>query len=1095
MRINNMKNKIFSLAIILMLVLGLNVITAAPAAAATTINVPGDYATIQAAIDSASPGDTIVVAAGTYDEMVVLDKDGLTLQGANAGIHPVVGVHPTETAGVRGPETILSHNGLYAIKPQADNLTVDGFKFTGGNGRLIDTYEDADNFHLTNCIFDSPTQAVSKGVVQFGGGSHTGMLIDFNLFQDQGDHTLYFGGGPYDGLTLAANKFNGYGDGVFWAADPLVDGVIEYNEFDGTIGGVPGEGGVGLNIGAGGNIAIRNNWFHDMYYTGFQVGIIGGSVTGNLFEDTYPVFSGGWYPSDAFQLWGGEWGTQISSNVTIMSNTIRFNQQSTVDADENGIRLRTGCDAATIYVNINEFVNGGASPTAFAIRNQGTGTLDATLNAWGTTDGPTIAAMLDGDIDYIPFVGDPGAIDSKDLGPGEGGTLNVDGTSVDVQMNGGQSGSFGVVELPGSPGTGYTGMGGGQGLGKTIVINTTAADGTYVAVIQMYYGDVDLTAPDPDIIEGDLRLYYDDGGVWKLAVDGNTTGTPQWLGDSPVPAAIPANLGQHGIDTANKILWAVVDHNTDYSGGVGPLVAWVDDDWNGQVDVNTFNPALTWHVDAFKYIQDAIDSCASGATIHVRGGNYTENPVVNKANLTITSEDGPAGIIQPAGAGPGISVQTGGDGLTLDSFTILSGAGTTFLVELTHHTTGVTITGNTIDTTGNASQGISVGAAGATGLSITDNTFTGDTGDGSIWGPNVADVSVTGNTFTGAGLVSYGVQFSGVTGTSAISDNTFTDYVGSGAIVIGNGKGTSGLSITENEITGCANGIRFVEYAPYAPAGDMLSLTITDNTLTGNGVAIRVGDGAHVLAHLFLIEYNYISGSTTYGLQNEHATEIVTAIKNWWGSNTGPTHESNPLGLGDEITDKVIYQPWLDNDQQPDDSVDGYIDAIADASTEVYIYNAGAGYVVSAGRWSHNPDSAYPTFMVVGGYFIDIVVEDDTGFGAATEIEIRFHYDDADVDAGLIEPTFRMKWWNGVAWLDCSDTGVNTAQNYVWVKVRATGTSPTLVDLNGTPFAASGQRVVIPGLTSWGSLALAVLFLAAVVWAVRRKRAAVSCRD
>src|SRR5262249_38567807 len=53
-------------------------------AANGTLVVPRDYPTIQAAVNAAAPGDTLMVRPGTYTEEVVIGKD-LDLRGAGVG--------------------------------------------------------------------------------------------------------------------------------------------------------------------------------------------------------------------------------------------------------------------------------------------------------------------------------------------------------------------------------------------------------------------------------------------------------------------------------------------------------------------------------------------------------------------------------------------------------------------------------------------------------------------------------------------------------------------------------------------------------------------------------------------------------------------------------------------------------------------------------------------------------------------------------------------------------------------------------------------------------------------------------------------------
>ncbi len=56
--------------------------TTAVVGVSATLRVPADYDTIQAAVDAAAPGDTILIAPGVYDEAVMIQgKADLTIKG------------------------------------------------------------------------------------------------------------------------------------------------------------------------------------------------------------------------------------------------------------------------------------------------------------------------------------------------------------------------------------------------------------------------------------------------------------------------------------------------------------------------------------------------------------------------------------------------------------------------------------------------------------------------------------------------------------------------------------------------------------------------------------------------------------------------------------------------------------------------------------------------------------------------------------------------------------------------------------------------------------------------------------------------------
>ncbi|MCH2136564.1 MAG: plastocyanin/azurin family copper-binding protein [Phycisphaerales bacterium] len=117
----------------------------------STIHVPGDYPTVQEAVSVAEPGDTVLIAAGSYDVDEVLYLEGVSLmgttdaEGAPAVTLHFVDWHPAShnwglmcTPGGDGDEIQVQDirvlNAVVSIEIQNCSPTVTNCVFQGGEG-------------------------------------------------------------------------------------------------------------------------------------------------------------------------------------------------------------------------------------------------------------------------------------------------------------------------------------------------------------------------------------------------------------------------------------------------------------------------------------------------------------------------------------------------------------------------------------------------------------------------------------------------------------------------------------------------------------------------------------------------------------------------------------------------------------------------------------------------------------------------------------------------------------------------------------------------------------------------------------------------
>jgi hypothetical protein len=213
--------------------------------------VPGEYATIQAALTAAVSGDTVQIAAGTFTEknLTLGGVKSVTIKGAGIG-QTIIQAYATSNNTPAASCSVFNLDGAYssAITITLQDMTIqNGYNSSNGGGiRFTNTGTVAPTLNFTNLKIAS-----NNGLAGGGGGRGLGNQSRTRIGGNGGNGINILTGAVTTGGIGGSGIDDGRGGGGAGVAGNGNSGAIAVG---GGIGGLGGGGGGSFGATGGGGI-------------------------------------------------------------------------------------------------------------------------------------------------------------------------------------------------------------------------------------------------------------------------------------------------------------------------------------------------------------------------------------------------------------------------------------------------------------------------------------------------------------------------------------------------------------------------------------------------------------------------------------------------------------------------------------------------------------------------------------------------------------------------------------------------------------------------------------------------------------------------